>query len=334
MPEKLRPMKAIVTGATGFLGRSFLRRLLDHDAQVCCIARQSSKLDEYKNDRRLTFVESSLARVEQASAAFENADVVFHIAAALKGGTAGMFLNNVVATRSLIDVCLKTGVKRLVLVSSVAVYGTSHLREGDTLDERCPLDAQPHRRDPYSYSKIVQEQVAWEAAAKSGLPLIVVRPGVIYGPGREVLVARVGLMFGNTLLRMGGNWPLPLTYVDNCSDALLLAGTTPRIEKQAFNIVDDDAPTGKQIVKQYRKNVRPLRVLPIPQMAIQPLSEMCERYHAWSNGQLPAVLTPYKSGAIWKPLHYSNRKAKQLLGWQPQVPFSEGLPKTLAALAK
>jgi len=167
-----------------------------------------------------------------------------------------------------------------------------------------------------------------------GLPLVVIRPGVIYGPGRDVLVTRVGLRLGDVLLRMGGDWPLPMTFVDNCADALLLAGATPLIEKQAFNIVDDDPPTGKQIVGQYRKNVRHVRVIPVPQAAILPLSEMCEQYHAWSRGQLPAVLTSYKSNAMWKPLHYSNRKAEQLLGWQPQVPFAEGLPLTLAALNK
>jgi len=332
-------MKVIVTGATGFLGHALLRRLRETDAQVSCIVRSSSSpspstLGEGWGEGRLKFINSNLSNIEKSSSEFDNTDIVFHLAAALTGGAAGMFLNNVVATRNLIRVCLQARVKRFILVSSIAVYGTAHLSPGDTLDERSPLDPQPHRRDAYAYSKIAQEKVAWEAARDRGLPLVVIRPGVIYGPGREVLVTRVGLMLGNLLIRMGGNSPLPFTYVTNCADALYLAAITPGIDGHAFNIVDDDPPTGNEIVSQYRKHVRPLLVLPIPQAAIQPISELCERYHAFSGGQLPAALTPYKSEAMWKPLKFSNQKAREILGWQPKVPFSQGLPLALAAVKK
>ena len=65
-----------------------------------------------------------------------------------------MFLTNVVATRALLAASARAGVGRFVLVSSLGVYGTAGLRPGDVLDESCPLDAEPHRRDPYSFSKV------------------------------------------------------------------------------------------------------------------------------------------------------------------------------------
>src|SRR5205807_1842529 len=114
-----------------------------------------------------------------------------------------LFLNTVVTTRRLSEACLQIGVERFVLVSSLAVYGTSELQRGHILDESCPIDPHPFLRDAYTYSKINQEHVAWAAQRERDLPLVVIRPGVIYGPGRDVLTGRVGLRIGRLLVRMG-----------------------------------------------------------------------------------------------------------------------------------
>jgi nucleoside-diphosphate-sugar epimerase len=141
--------------------------------------------------RRLEVVTGSLGRLEACASAFQDCAVVYHLAASLSGATPTLFMDNVIATRKVIEVVGRSSVGRLVLVSSLAVYGTTSLASGAALDERCSLDAEPHRRDPYTYSKVAQEQVAWEAFAKGKLPLVVVRPGVIYGPGRDCLTNRV-----------------------------------------------------------------------------------------------------------------------------------------------
>jgi nucleoside-diphosphate-sugar epimerase len=258
--------------------------------------------------------------------------VVYHLAAALAGTPAVLFMDTVVATRKLIELLAVHPVSRFVLVSSLAVYGTNELRPGDLLDEQCPLDPQPHLRDPYTYSKVAQEQVAWDAHRAGKLSLVVVRPGVIYGPGRDCLTSRVGLRVGNVMVKMGGKQPLPYTHVENCAQAVALAGTTAGIEGEVFNIVDDDPPTSRELLKQYRRRVKRLRVLPVWHSAINPLSRLCEWYARWSDGQLPAILTRYKSLAQWKPLQYSSAKAKTRLGWQPQVTFAEGLEQTFAWL--
>jgi nucleoside-diphosphate-sugar epimerase len=198
------------------------------------------------------------------------------------------------------------------------------------LDESCPIDARPHLRDAYSYSKIAQERVAWEARERDGLPLVVIRPGVIYGPGRGSLSARVGLQIGGLMIRMGGAQRVPYTFVDNCADAIVSAVTAPDIEGEAFNVVDDELPQAKAVLKQYRRRVKRLRVLPVPGWAISPVSGLCEWYHERSRGQLPRVLTRYKSAAQWKPLRYGNDKAKLRLGWSPRVSIAEGLEQSCA----
>jgi nucleoside-diphosphate-sugar epimerase len=129
---------------------------------------------------------------------------------------------------------------------------------------------------------------------------------------------------------MGGGQRLPYTHVDNCAAAVVAATIKPRIEGEAVNVVDDNLPTGRELIARYRTGGGAIRVLAVPQGAILPLSRLCEWYHRRSNGQLPAIITPYKSEAIWKPLRYSNAKAKALLGWKPAVCFAEGLEKTIA----
>ena len=99
----------------------------------------------------------------------------------------------------------------------------------------------------------------------------------------------------------------------------------PRLLTQIFG------SRNERLLKQYRREVERLRVVPVPYWAISPLSRANEWYHEWSRGQLPAVLTRYKSMAAWKRLDYSNAKAKRLLGWTPAVTVAEGLRLTNAA---
>jgi nucleoside-diphosphate-sugar epimerase len=306
--------------------------------EVTCLVRPTSdceKLQAAANPEtlsRLSLHQGNLGQPESYRHALEGSEVVFHLAAALEGTPAVLFLNNVVATRQLVDLSCQCRVPRFILVSSMGVYGGHHLRPGEVLDERCPLDPEPHRRDPYSYSKVAQEQIAWQAFRHGELPLVVLRPGVIYGPGRDCLSGRVGLRLGRWLIKMGGKQELPYTHVDNCARALSLAASVSGLEAEAINIIDDDRPTANELLRRYRDVVGSVRVVSVPRFAIPWLSRLCQWYHRRSGAMLPAVLTPYKSAAMWKPVRYSNEKAKRALGWQPQVHFSDGLEQTLLSL--
>jgi hypothetical protein len=94
--------------------------------------------------------------------------------------------------------------------------------------------------------------------------------------------------------------------------------------------VDDDVLTARTVLQRYRREVEALRVIPVPQVVLGAVSGMCEWYHRWSNGQLPAVLTRYKTAAMWQELRYPNDRAKAVLGWRPAVRFDEGLRRSNA----
>ena len=227
-------------------------------------------------------------------------------------------------------IAAQAGVRRFVQISSLGVYEASSLSTGAQLDEHTPLDSHPELRDPYTYSKIVQEQIGWEARERAHLPLTVIRPGVIYGPGRGVMSNRVGLKLGPLLIKMGGSQTLPYTYVDNCAAAVKRACLAEGIDGEAFNVLDDGLPTGSQLLRKLRHAGQGVRSLWVPRPMIGPLSSVYDWYSRWSQGQLPGVITRYRSDSMWKKLRYTNEKAKAQLGWSPLVTFDEAFARSLA----
>lgn len=329
-------MSVVVTGATGFLGRRLVRKLRIDGLQVCCLVRATSDLEPLQRcvgQELWSGVDIRRIRLTDVAAcrrALLGRELVYHLAAGLGGSTSTLFLDSVVSTRGLIEAALEENVRRFVLVSSLGVYGTVALQPWDLLDESTPVEPQPHLRDPYTYSKVMQERVATGAATESGLPLVIVRPGVIFGPGRGALSGRVGIQAGPVLIRMGGRQTLPYVYVDNCAEAVRDAGLVGGIDGECFNIVDDELPTGCQILRSYRRAGHRLPNVWIPRPFIQPLAGVYQWYHGRSNGQVPGIITRYRAAAQWKPLRYSNQKAKSRLGWRSAIPIDEAIRRSLA----
>jgi nucleoside-diphosphate-sugar epimerase len=142
---------------------------------------------------------------------------------------------------------------------------------------------------------------------------------------------RVGLRLFGLFLHLGRRNLLPLTYVDNCADALVTAGASPAAVGETYNVVDDDLPTARQYLARYRREVEPLRVISLPLFATRLMSRAVAWYHAHSRGQLPAVFTPYKTESTWRSFRYQNAKLKSI-GWQPRIATEEGLRRTFASL--
>ena len=78
------------------------------------------------------------------------------------------------------------------------------------------------------------------------LPYVIIRPGAVFGPGKSAITGRVGINTFGFFIHLGGGNVLPLTYVDNCAEAIVMAGIKPGIEGEVFNVVDDDLPTSNR----------------------------------------------------------------------------------------
>lgn len=326
----------VVTGATGFLGGELVRSLARAgEKQIRCLVRPGTPPERLAGLAAEPGVELTPCRLDDPRRlrdALTGARVVHHVAAVKKGPPAALVAGTVVTSDHVLRAALEARVGRLVLVSSFSTVGVAGLRPGAVVDERVPLEPHPEQRDPYAFAKHRQELLAWRYA-RSGLPLVVVRPGFIFGPGQEILGSRIGLFAFGVFLHLGTSNLVPLTYVENCADALVLAGSAEGAVGEALHVVDDALPTSAELLRRYRGEVSAVRGVPIGYRMLRQLSKLNAWYSDRTEGHLPAVFTPYKVDCLWKPLRYSNAKAKSLLGWTPRVSMIDALDRTFAALA-
>jgi nucleoside-diphosphate-sugar epimerase len=324
--------KILVTGAAGFLGPAVVERCIIHGYRnIRAFVRPSSNTSrleavarKYRKDAHVEIVSGNLLSRDDCRDATSGAAVILHLVTSGDKSVAAAFLNSVITTRNLLDASLEgSALRRFVNVSSFAVYTNT---EGRILDESGAVDKYPERRgDAYCYAKVKQDELVADYGQRFGVPYTTVRPGSVYGPGKTGITSRVGIDSFGPFLHLGGANRIPFTYIDNCVDAIILAGIVPGIEGQTFNIVDDDLPSSRKFLRLYKKNVKWLRSIYVPGAVSYILCWLWEKYSRWSEGQLPPSFNLGRWHAEWKNTQYSNEKAKTLLGWKPHISTTEGL---------
>jgi len=324
----------LVTGAAGFIGRRVVEDLLRRGfSRVRCLVRlagNAGALHEIATrypSARIEIVEGNLLSPDACRRAVDGVSLIYHLVAGMDKSFAGAFMNSVLTTRNMLAAMIATaGVRRFVNVSSFAVYSGARLSSGDVLDEGTSIEADPAARgDAYAYGKIRQDELVLEYARAHRLPIAIVRPGAVFGPGRASITGRVGIDTFGVYLHLGGSNKVPLTYVDNCAAAIVLAGLRPEAEGQVFNVVDDDLPTSRAFLRGYKRHARAFRSLYVPYPLTYGFCWLWEKYSRRSYGQLPPTFTTRRAQAEWKRKEFSNRKLKTLLGWRPEVSMREAL---------
>lgn len=197
---------------------------------------------------------------------------------------------------------------------------------GTLFSTKRPRWSDVRRNAKYSQTKLWQESLFQKLRVEDSYELVVLRPGVIYGQGGQEFSSRMGLKIGNWLWRFGRNNLLPLTYVQNCAEAVVMAGMEPGLTGR-YNVIDDDLPTAGEYLSQYRRQVGQIRSIWIPWWLTRVLSRAIEVYSDFSHGQLPPVLTPYKSLVLWRGSRFDNSKLKRL-DWRQIVSTAEALQRT------
>jgi len=335
----------LITGAGGFIGPRVVKGLLNHGFRnLRCLMRpggDSAKLAKYADqiggNAHVEIVRGNLLSREDCLCAAHGATVVYHLAAARgEKSFPDAFMNSVVTTRNLLDACHHHGsLRRFVTLSSFSVYSNDKNGSGDLLDESCPVETQPARRgDAYTFAKSKQDELVTEYGKKFGIPYVIVRPGFVYGPGNEGITGRVGIGSFGIFLHLGGSNTIPFTYVDNCAEAVILAGLKKGIDGEVFNVVDDELPSSRQFLTLYKKNVRDFRSIYIPHAMSYFLCSLWEKYSQWSEGQLPPTFNRSMWCSYWKSARYTNAKAKNRLGWTPKVSSAEAFQRYFESCRK
>jgi len=326
--------RILVTGAAGFIGSRVVESLVDRGFRnVVCFARPASDVTRLeasikgqRQGMRIEVLRGNLLSRADCEAATKGVMVTYHLAAGTgEKSFPDAFMNSVVTTRNLLEASVQhASLKRFVLVSSFAVY--TNRQKSRRLDESCPVEAHPELSgNAYCFAKVKQEQIVTEYSKKFVIPYVIVRPGSVYGPGHAEITGRVGIRGFGPFLHLGGFNRVPFTYVDNCAEAIVLAGLVRGVEGEIFNVLDDDTPSSRRFLKLYKQNVRAFKSAYVPHMFSYAFCYLWEKYSQWSKGQLPPAFNRRRWYAEWRRTRYSNERLKQHLGWTPKVPTSEGL---------
>jgi nucleoside-diphosphate-sugar epimerase len=278
-------------------------------------------------DRNIDIFKGNLLSREDCHAATKNAVVVYHLAAGKEKTFPGSFMNSVVTTRNLLEAITEHNcIKRFVNISSFAVYANYKMKRRALLDESCPVDETSYvAHEAYIYGKEKQDEMVNHYYETRNIPCVTIRPGVVFGPGKNQVTGRVGIDTFGIFLHLGGANVLPITYVDNCAEAIVLAGIADNVDGEAINILDDDLPTSRTFLKLYKKHAKNFKSIYIPYRLTYLLCYLWEKYSVYSENQMPPAFNTRMCSIYWKGNKYINTKAKRLLNWQPTVPMNEGL---------
>lgn len=330
------PQRVYITGATGFVGSEVVRAAQRRGHEVVAVVRPASTVPNLG-------VRCRAARVDLRSRAglaesLAGVDTVIHLAAAKSGSFPDQFVGTVVTTENLLEAMELAGVRQLVGISTFSVYDYDSIRPGTRLDEDSPIDRDPAARDEYARTKLIQEDLYRRfAEGDDERRVTILRPGMIYGAG-NLWHALLGAELGPRFLRIGSRATLPLTYVENCAEAIVLAAerlAEPRspVDGQVINIVDDDLPTQQRYAEEVGDRTAVPTSITVPWPLIRTGAEtlaMVNRRVLGGRAKFPGIAVPARLNARFKPLRYTNRKARELLGWTPRYGLVEAIERSVA----
>lgn len=308
----LSGLSLLITGAGGFLGQAVVAAALKRGHTVRAMVR-----------RETTLPEGAIAQISDLGRDpidLRGIDAVIHCAAAMTGDDTDQERDTIGPTRALVDAMIAAPKKpRMVLVSSLSVYGYGSLGLGDSVTESTALETAPQDRDAYTRAKLAQE-----ALANALTDVWLIRAGVIYGPGRT-WNAHIGVGLGPVLLRIGNKGEIPLIHVDDCATGLVQAVETPSDRAQALNLIGDELPDRPTFFAAHKASGWPRYSVPLPWQTLLLAGRIFAMFPR------PGLLRPPVLKARMMPLRYPNDAAKTALNWAPQIPFQAGMAAALGA---
>ncbi len=202
-------MRALVTGATGFLGSHLVEELLANDYQVSVLVRKTSNLEHLENLSGLTILYGDLNDVNSLVQAFRDQDIIFHNASAFNEWGPYKFFHqhNVVGTKNVVNAALKNSLEKIVYTSTADIYKYDKI---DSYNENSKI--KPYGN--YQKSKIRAEKVLDECSSENGLKISKIRPPGIIGPRNDYMAARIANGVSQRRVPLIGSGNQIKSYVD------------------------------------------------------------------------------------------------------------------------
>jgi 2-alkyl-3-oxoalkanoate reductase len=311
-------MRVCVTGGTGFIGNALVHRLLNEGDTMRALARPSPRADALEA-LGADVIRGDLSDPQAIDRAVAGAEVVYHAAAQVNPGAKKDYFDaNVEGTKNVLAACTTQRVGRVVYLSSIAVYGLA--RNDEIIDENTPLDDAHEQREFYAQSKIAADEFAVSFARKTGFPIVVLRPGIVYGAGKPLPVGLLGFRFGKTDVAFGNSGRrLPLSYIENLIDAIQLTVRARNEGLQRYVVIDDENLTLEQY-QSTRAEVQKAQTVFLPGWPVMLAARFARNGSSISLQQVRRAL---------QDRHYCSQRIRQELGWAPKVLLREAISRTL-----
>jgi dihydroflavonol-4-reductase len=317
-------VRAVVTGATGFVGSHLAERLVAEGVEVTCLVRPTSQLG-WLRPLPVRLRETSLFAADDLRAAVDGADVVFHVAGRIRAVHAGQFRrDNVEATQVLARACASapTPVGRLVVVSSQAAAGPSS--PGRPRREDDP----PRPLSEYGRSKLLAEQAA--RASSGPVDLAVVRPSTVYGPRDSALLPLFRLARWRVAPRLPADPAVSVVHVSDLVDLLWRAAVDPAARGRTYFAAREPAAPFSELVRLVgeAQRGRPLQ-LPVPAPLLLAGGALAGALNRLRRDPRPFDLAKAREmlRAGWV---CSAQLARDELGWRARIGHADGLADTAA----
>ena len=341
-PCPVRPGEIVLLGATGFIGKPTVEKLLALGLPVTIVARRLQglppRIAAAAREGRIRVFQGGLEDPAALELAFEGAEVVLQLATGSGDTWEQVESSMVKGSLRAAEIALAARVKRFVYVSSIAALDTSG-SGGKPIPDSLASDPQPLQRALYARGKIAAEKALVELHRLRGLPLTIVRPGIVVGQGTPMQHSGLGLWArDNHCIGWGlGLHFLPLVWVEDVADALVRLARHPgySLDGQALNLCAQPALTARSIVAELaRVTGRPITFHP---RAIT-LSYWMEigKYLVKKAGRRPGTEYPSLHDLKCRALDVSFgcELAREELGWKPVEASEELLDKAIRIYAR
>ena len=326
----------LVLGGTGFIGRTLVKQLLDKGHVVRAAARGSSPaLDDLGSDR-LEIVRADMRAVADLDSMLDGIDTVFHLATS-DAKTWDQFIEREIEpARALARACLARGVRRLIYTGTIDSFYAGG-RAG-TITEATALDPKIKRRNNYARAKGAVEDLLLEMHRQDGLPVVIVRPGIVIGKGGNPFHWGVGKWSSEGVVETWGDGTnkLPLVLVDDVAVGMVQAMDVPGIEGRSYNLIDApllsarDYIDGLERLGGYKVDVHPRSIWrffledlvkwPVKVLVGHPDAKRVPSYSDWESRTQKAL--------------FDSTRTREELGWAPisdaDLMVSRGIGGSLA----
>ena len=317
-------LKALVTGANGFVGSHLVEGLLEKGYQVRCLVRKTSDL-KWLSGLDIEYAYADIAEKSSLGSVVKDVDLVFHVAGLTKAKTREEYFRaNAEGTKNLVEVCLEESpkIQRLVYISSQAAVGP-----GDgikPLNERAPCRPITY----YGESKLEGERIVLQHASQ--LPITIIRPPAVYGPRDSDMLGFFKVANKGFRVSFGtkGSY-LSLVYIKDLVDGIIRAAENPKSTGQTYFIADDKIYSWREafniIARVLNKRTIPLK---IPKSLVSFLAFLSENFSKLL-GKTTAFNTQKVKEITQRYWGLDVSKAKAELEFSPRYDLSKGVEETV-----